>query len=87
MTRKVTEISTQVGEINRNRDSNLLIHGLPTQVSEGRILSSLKYNLISKDNENLDTLIKLMSDLVRTRLGIGREISLVDVARWAFFAL
>ena len=33
MTRKVTEISTQVGEINRNRDSNLLIHGLPTQVS------------------------------------------------------
>ena len=81
MTRKVTEISTQVGEINRNRDSNLLIHGLPTQVSEGRILSSLKYNLISKDNENLDTLIKLMSDLVRTRLGIGREISLVDIAR------
>ena len=81
MTRKVTEISTQVGEINRNRDSNLLIHGLPTQVSEGRILSSFEYNLISKDNENLDTLIKLMSDLVRTRLGIGREISLVDIAR------
>ena len=29
---KVGEISTQVGEINRNRDNNLLIHGLPTQV-------------------------------------------------------
>jgi len=29
---KVSEISAQVGEINRNRDNNLLIHGLPTQV-------------------------------------------------------
>lgn len=61
---KVGEISTQVGEINRNRENNLLIHGVPTQ-----------------ENENIDTLIKLISDMVRTRLGIGREISLVDIVR------
>ena len=48
------------------------------------VLVRCKYNLILQDNENLDTLIKLMSDLVRTRLGIGREISLVDVARSEF---
>lgn len=64
MLRRVSEISTQVGEINRNRENNLLIHGLPTQ-----------------EEENLDSLIKLISDLVRTRLGIGREIALVDIAR------
>ena len=61
---KVGEISTQVGEINRNRENNLLVHGVPTQ-----------------ENENIDTLIKLISDMVRTRLGIGREIALVDIVR------
>ena len=34
-----------------------------------------------KDNENVDVLIKLVSDLVRTRLGVGREMSLVDITR------
>ena len=62
---QVGEISTQVGEMNRNRENNLLVHGVPTQ-----------------ENENIDTLIKVISDLVRTRLGIGREISLVDIVRY-----
>ena len=34
-----------------------------------------------QEDENLETLIKMMSDIVRTRLGIGREITLVDIYR------
>ena len=32
MLSKVSEITTQVGEINRGRENNLLIHGLPLEV-------------------------------------------------------
>lgn len=34
-----------------------------------------------QEDENLDNLIKMMSDIMRTRLGIGREVALVDIYR------
>ena len=34
-----------------------------------------------QEDENLEILIKMMSDIVRTRLGIGREVTLVDIYR------
>ena len=34
-----------------------------------------------QEDETLEILIKMMSDIVRTRLGIGREVTLVDIYR------
>ena len=34
-----------------------------------------------QEEESLDSLVKLVSDLVRTRLGVGRELSLLEVTR------
>ena len=37
--------------------------------------------LPTQEDESLDSLVKLVSDLVRTRLGVGRELSLLEVTR------
>lgn len=34
-----------------------------------------------QDEESLDNLVKIISDIFRTKLGVGREISLVEAYR------
>ena len=79
MTDTVSEMTAQVKEMTRGKDTNILVHGLPTQVV--RMIDFDVTCVTMQEDENLDILIKIMSDIVRTRRGIGREVTLVDIYR------
>ena len=86
---KTSELDLQLKEINRDKSTNLLLHGLPFKVricweDSSQFEVILVYAFLSpppQDCEQLTDLVKEISDVLRTRLGIGREMALVTAHR------
>ena len=82
-----TNIQKMVEKVGQLASENIT----PTQVGEmgaeveeltrDRGNSILVHGLPVQQAECLENLVKLMSDLIRTRLGIGREMVLVSINR------
>ena len=79
---KTSELGLQIKEIHRDKSSNLLLHGLPCPVRRWRWRREMRLMLISpQEGESPDQLVKTISSMMRTKLGIGREMCLVAALR------
>ena len=79
---KTSELGLQIKEIHRDKASNLLLHGLPCPVRWRHVYvyDRLIFNF-PQDGESSDQLVKTISSMMRTKLGIGREMCLVAAHR------